>query len=154
MSYFEPIFTTKLGSSMMEGFSANCWYETIFSLKYSEKEKTKRREIPKSLQNILELSCVTCQHTCGDPLVVGEPPTKGDGDRWEVRHGVTVAVHTAVPSRADGLRGLTGAVGPRVRDAPQSWTAFTVGGGGNACERHDDKAKTKQLCTTDIIIYY
>lgn len=25
LSYLEPIFTTKLGSSMMEGFSENCW---------------------------------------------------------------------------------------------------------------------------------
>lgn len=94
------------------------------------------------------MSSVTCQYTCGDPLVVGEPPTQGDGDRREVRHGVAVAVHAAVPSRADGLRGLTGAVGPRVGDASQSGAAVAVGGGGSgfakAYERHNEKAKTKQ----------
>lgn len=60
------------------------------------------------------------QRTCRDPLVVSESPTQGDGGRWEVGHGVTVAVHAAVPSRAHGLWGLTAAVGPRVRNASQS----------------------------------
>lgn len=31
MSYLEPIFTTKFGSSMSDGFSTNRWYEMSFS---------------------------------------------------------------------------------------------------------------------------
>lgn len=52
--------------------------------------------------------------TFGDLPVVGESSAQRDGDRWQVSHVVAVAVHSAVSSGADCLRGQTGAVGARV----------------------------------------
>ena len=52
--------------------------------------------------------------TFGDLPVAGESSTQRDGNRWQVSHMVAVAVHAAVSSRADCLRGQTGAVRARV----------------------------------------
>lgn len=44
-AYLLPIFTTRLGSSMMPGLSTNCWYDTACSKNASvEQGKGTKRE--------------------------------------------------------------------------------------------------------------
>ena len=64
------------------------------------------------------VQCQSEKLTFRDLPVVCESSAQWDCDRGQVGHGVAVAVHPAVPTRADRLWGQAGAVEARVRHAP------------------------------------
>lgn len=72
--------------------------------------------------------CQSDDLTFSDLPVVVQSSTQRDGNGRQVRHGVTVAVHSAVSSRADRLRGQAGAVEAGVGDAPHCCTTVATEG--------------------------
>lgn len=89
--------------------------------------------------------------TFGDLPVVAESPAQRDGDGRQVGHGVAVAVHPAVSSRADRLRRQTGAaLEARVRDAPHGSTSVTARGEKNTLKNLSSIGPSHPPKVTDV----